>query len=1037
MIPIPPPEIRDGENLLMKFTDIFINKPVLAVVVSLLILVLGLRSINLLPVRQYPKTQNAVITVSTIYTGADPELVSGFITTPLENSIAQANGIDYLTSKSTQSMSTITANMRLNYDANVALSEINTKVNAVLNQLPRASQQPVITISTGEDMGSMIFGFYSKDLPTNNITDYLIRVVQPRLQAVEGVQTAEILGKQEYALRAWLDPDKMAAYGLTAADVTAALTANNFISALGRTQGQMVTVDLTAATGLHTVEEFRKLVIKSSNGAIVRLEDVAHVSLGADSYDMTVRFDGKAAVFMSIKVAPNANLLAVCDRVAEAFPSVAKQLPEGLEGKIVYDATDYVDSSVKEVIITLIEALLIVTLVIFLSLGSARSVLIPTVAIPLSLVGVFVIMLALGYTINLMTLLALVLAIGLVVDDAIIVVENVQRHLEGGAGLMQAAIMGARELASPIIAMTVVLIAVYLPIGFMGGLTGALFTEFAYTLAGAVLVSAIVALTLSPMMCSRILKAPEPGERHRFTEFIDRQFNRLRGGYSKLLRGALNSMPVVLVFAVLILGSNYFLFTNSRSELAPQEDQGFIMGMLTAAPDATLEQTRLYSLQTFDLLKGIAEIDHIFQVEGFNGLNSGYTGVVLKPWDKRTRTTRELQPEIQGKIGAIAGANAVFFQPPPLPGTGFGLPVEFVIGTTDSFARLDEVSKNFLQEAQKSGLFMYVDKDLKIDKPQTTLEVDRDKVAQMGLTMQDVGSAMASMLGGGYVNYFSMSGRSYKVIPQVRQSERLTPEQLMNYQVRTTGGTSVPVSTFATLKTQAVPVSINHFQQLNSSTISGILTPGVTLGQALEELKNIAGRVLPEGYSIDYGGESRQYIKESSALLVTFAFAMVIIFLCLAALFESFRDPVIVLVSVPMSICGALVFISLGVGDASLNIYTEVGLVTLIGLISKHGILIVQFANDLQREGRTRREAIELAAATRLRPILMTTAAMVLGVMPLVFADGAGAAGRYNMGLVISSGIAIGTLFTLFVVPAMYLLLAHEHTKAVRQDAAP
>lgn len=1014
----------------MKFTDLFINRPVLAIVLSLLILVLGIRSISLMPVREYPKTQNAVITVTTVYTGADPELVSGFITTPLENSIAQANGIDYLTSKSTQSVSAITANMRLNYDANVALSEINTKVNAVLNQLPKEAQQPVITISTGEDIGSLIIGFNSKDLHPSQITDYLIRVVQPKLQAVEGVQTAEIFGKQEFALRAWLDPDKMTAQGLTATDVANALAANNFISALGRTQGQMVTVDITAATGLHTVDEFRKMVVKSANGAIVRLEDIANVTLGADNYDYAVRFQGDTAVFMGIKTAPNANILSVAENVRKAFPNIQKQLPEGLEGQIVYDATEYVNSSIHEVIETLVEALLIVTLVIFLSLGSLRSVVIPTVAIPLSLIGAFLIMLALGYTINLMTLLALVLAIGLVVDDAIIVVENVQRHLEEGKSLMEAAILGARELAGPIVAMTIVLIAVYLPIGFMGGLTGALFTEFAYTLAGAVFISAIIALTLSPMMCSRALKAPEPGKRHRFIEFIDGQFNRLRAGYSRLLKGALNSMPVVLVFAAIILGSNYFLFTSAKSELAPQEDQGFLMGMLTAAPDAALQQTQLYSSQMVNLIKDIPEINMIFQVEGFFGLNSGFTGIGLKPWDERERTTKLIQPEIQERIGKIAGANTVVFPPPPLPGAGDGLPVQFVLGTTESFARLDEVSKSFLQEAQKTGMFMYVDADLKIDKPQTRLEVDRNKVAQMGLTMQDVGASMAYMLGGGYVNYFSMSGRSYKVIPQVTQKERLTAEQLLNYQVRTESGASIPVSTFATLKTEAVPVSINHFQQLNSSTISGILMPGITLGQALAELKTISERVLPEGYSVDYAGESRQYISESSALLLTFAFALIIIFLCLAALFESFRDPIIVLVSVPMSICGALIFISLGIGEASLNIYTEVGLVTLIGLISKHGILIVQFANDLQREGKTKREAIELAAATRLRPILMTTAAMVLGVMPLVFANGAGAEGRYNMGLVITTGIAIGTLFTLFVVPAMYLLLAHHLTSA-------
>jgi multidrug efflux pump len=1021
----------------MKFTDIFIKRPVLATVLSLLILVLGLRSMNLLPVRQYPVTQNAVVTVTTVYIGADPELVSGFITTPLENSIAQANGIGYLTSSSTQSVSTITANMRLNYDANVAISEINTKVNAVLNQLPRASQQPVISISTGEDIGAMIIGFYSEELPPNNITDYLIRVVQPKLQAVEGVQTADILGKQEFALRAWLDPDKMAAHGLTATDVSNALAANNFISALGRTQGQMVTVDITAATGLHTVDEFRNLVIKSVGGAIVRLGDIANVTLGAENYDSALRFDGKSALFMSIKVAPNANLLSVAKNIRKVFPAIEQQLPQGLDGRIVYDATNYVNSSIKEVVITLLEALFIVTLVIFLSLGSVRSVLIPMVAIPLSLIGAFLVMLALGYTINLMTLLALVLAIGLVVDDAIIVVENVHRHMEEGIPPLKAAIMGARELGSPIIAMTVVLIAVYLPIGFMGGLTGTLFTEFAYTLAGAVVVSAIIALTLSPMMCSRFLKVSGPNDHHRFTEFIDGQFNRLRNNYSGLLRGALNSLPVVLVFAAIILASNYFLFVNSRSELAPQEDQGFMMSMLTAAPDSTLQQTQTYSLQMAKMLSDIPEIAHLFQADGFFGLNSGFTGLVLKPWDERTRTTKTLQPEIQNRIGQIAGAKAVVFQPSPLPGTGHGLPVQFVIGTTDSFTRLDEVSQAFLEKTRASGLFMYVDADLKIDKPQSMLEVDRDKLAQMGLTMQDVGAAMASMLGGGYVNYFSMSGRSYKVIPQVKQSERLTADQLMNYQIKTASGESIAVSTFAKIKTNVVPVSINHFQQLNSSTISGILTPGITLGQGLDKLKTIAKEVLPEGYSTDYGGESRQYMQESSALLVTFAFALIIIFLALAALFESFRDPIIVLISVPMSICGALIFISLGIGGASLNIYTEVGLVTLIGLISKHGILIVQFANDLQREGKTKREAIEQAASTRLRPILMTTAAMVLGVLPLVFASGAGAAGRYNMGLVITTGIAIGTLFTLFVVPAMYLLMAHNLQSKKINDREP
>jgi len=1018
----------------MRFTDLFIKRPVLATVVSLLILVLGVRAAGVLPVRQYPLIQNAVVTVSTTYYGADPSLVAGFITTPLENSIAQANGIDYLTSSSILSLSTIQASLRLNYDPNKALTEINTRVNAVLNQLPRDAQLPVITIAVGETIDSMYIGFYSSVLPTNKITDYLIRVVQPKLQAVDGVQTAEILGQRQFALRAWLDPDRMAAYNISGTDVSDALAANDFISALGRTKGQMVTVDLTADTGLHTVDEFRSLVIKSQNGAIVRLGDIAKVTLGAEDYDTAVAFDGKSAVYIGIKVAPTANLLSVIRGVRNAFPSIAQQLPEGLDGRIVYDATKYVNSSIREVIFTLIEALLIVTAVIFLFLGTVRSVIIPTIAMPLSLIGAFFIMLVLGYTINLLTLLALVLAIGLVVDDAIIIVENVHRHIEGGMQPMQAAILGARELAGPIIAISVVLVAVYVPIGFMGGLTGSLFTEFAYTLAGAVAVSAIIALTLSPMMCSKFLRPYEHDGQNRFAAWIDHQFGRLRSGYEHLLHRALNMLPVVGVFALIILISIYFLYASSKSELAPQEDQGIVITVATAAPNATLEQTQLFTRQVYQTFESYPETDHVFQFDGISGLNSGIAGMVLKPWDQRSRTAAQIQPQVQMQISAITGIRAVAFQPAPLPGSGRGLPVQFVIGTTEPFERLNDVSQALIAKAYASGLFAYLDTDLKVDKPQTTVEFDRDKAAQLGLSMRTVGSALGSMLGGGYVNYFSLSGRSYKVIPQVMQRERLNAAQLQNYYITTPSGGAVPFATIARLKTTVVPESLNHFQQLNAATISAVTNPGVTLGQALETLQTLSKDVLPLGYTIDYAGQSRQYEQESSALLVTFFFSLIIIFLSLAALFESFRDPFTVLVSVPMSICGAMIFISLGVGSASLNIYTEVGLVTLIGLISKHGILIVQFANDLQREGKGKREAIEMAAAIRLRPILMTTAAMVLGVLPLVTASGAGAAGRFNMGLVIMTGVAIGTLFTLFVVPAMYMFLAEEHTKKIEKE---
>lgn len=1013
----------------MNITDIFVRRPVLASVVSIFILVLGLRAMSLLGVRQYPATQNAVVTVTTVYTGADPALVAGFISTPLENAVAQANGIDYLTSSSAQSVSIIKANLLLNYDVNKALTEISTKISSVLNQLPREAQQPSISVSVGESLDSMYIGFYSKTLPANKISDYLVRVVQPKLQTVTGVQTAEILGNKQFALRAWLNPQQMASLGVTPADVTQALAANDYIAAVGRTQGQMVTVDLTADTGIKSTEAFKNLVLRSQGNAIVRLKDVAHVTLGSENYDETVTFDGENAVFIGIKVAPGANVLTVIEGVRKAFPAVAAQLPQGLEGRIVYDTTEYIESSIHEVNKTLVEALIIVTVVIFLFLGSLRSVLIPAVAMPLSLIGAFFLMLIFGYTINLLTLLALVLAIGLVVDDAIIMVENIHRHIENGLTPFDAALQGARELAGPIIAISVVLIAVYVPVGFMGGLTGALFTEFAFTLTGAVGVSAIVALTLSPVMCALFLKPTLVADKESFATKVDHIFNGVRLGYERFLRGVLNNLPVVLVFALIVLTANFFLYKAAKSELAPVEDPGFILSFYSAAPNASLAQTRLYSGEIQKIFATFPETAHTFQLDGMGGLSSGMAGLVLKPWDQRKRLSQTVSEELQQKLAGLSGLNAVAFLPPALPGGGEGLPVQFVIGTTDSFERLDEMSQALLLKARQSGVFMFADTDLKFNKPQVEIVVDRDKAAQMGLTMQEIGGALGTMLGGGYINYFSLAGRSYKVIPQVAQRERLNAEQLKNFHVRTATGKLISLGTLVHLKKKVVPQSLNHFQQLNAATISGVPMPGLTQGQVLAKLQAIAKEILPGGYTVDYSGASRQFVKESSAIVVTFFFALVVIFLVLAAQFESFRDPLIVLVSVPLSICGAMIFISLGVGGASLNIYTQVGLVTLVGLITKHGILIVEFANELQREGKTKREAVLLAAGIRLRPILMTTASTVLGVLPLVMASGAGAAGRFSMGLVIMTGISIGTLFTIFMVPAMYMLLAADHAR--------
>ena len=1010
----------------MNFTDIFVKRPVLASVVSLAILVLGLRGLGSLPIQQYPHTESAVVTVVTSYYGADPDVVAGFITTPLENAIAQANGIDYMTSTSGSGLSNITVNLRLNYDANKALTEINTKVNSVLNSLPPQSQQPVLSVSAGMGTAAMYLGFSSKVLPQNKITDYLVRIVQPKLQAVEGVQTAEILGGKNFALRAWLDPNKLAAYALTAADVQAKLAQNDYISGIGSTRGQMTQTTLTASTGIHTVEEFEALAIKQDGDAIVRLKDVAKVTLGSEEYDTNFTFDGKEGVSMGINIAPNANLLDVIKGVRAVFPEIQAQLPAGLMGEIVYDTTDFVNAAIKEVVRTLVEALVIVTLVVFAFMGSPRAVFIPTVAMPLSLVGTFAMMVLFGFSINLLTLLALVLAIGLVVDDAIIVVENINRHIEEGMLPIPASLRAARELGGPIIAMTIVLVAVYVPVGFQGGLTGTLFKEFALTLVGAVTISAIVALTLSPMMCSRMLR-PQGAvvalwEKNLVT-FIDRQFEKVHRVYMRLLGASLKTLPVTLLFAAIILSSIYFLYGSAQSELAPAEDESFLVSFSTPATNATIDQRKMYGAQLHSLISKHEELAHMFQIY-FPG--QSLAGFVLKPWEERDKTTSQLQPIMQNDLNTIAGTQAAVFLPPSLPGTQ-GLPIQFSIGTTQPFAQLNDVNQQFLREALKSGMFIFLNSDLKINRPQSNIEIDRDKAAQLGLTMSDVGNAMSSMLGGGYVNYFSIEGRSYKVIPQVQQSSRLNSEQLLDYHIRAADGSTLPLSTIATLKTKTVPESLNHFQQLNSATIQGVPMPGVTLGATLDYLQDLAARTLPKGYFIDYGGQTRQYVQESSGFIVTFAFALIVIYLSLAALFESFRDPIIILVSVPMSIAGALIFISLGIGGATLNIYTQVGLVTLMGLISKHGILIVEFANEAQKEGKSKLEAVEAAASIRLRPIMMTTAAMVFGVFPLIFASGAGAASRFSIGLVIASGISIGTLFTLFVVPAVYMVLATDH----------
>ena len=1012
----------------MHFTDIFIKRPVLATVVSILILLVGWRALTLLNVRQYPVSNSAIVTVTTVYTGASADLIQGFITSPLEKQIASAEGIDYLESNSVPSASIITAHLKLNYDSNAALTQITSKVNKVRNQLPADAFDPTIDVQVGETTSSMYLSFYSTELDSNQITDYLTRVVQPKLAAVDGVQSASILGGRTFAMRIWLKPDRLAAYGVSPAQVRQALASNNSLAAVGATKGSLISVNLNAATDLHTAEEFKQLVIRRQGNAIIRLRDIADVVLGAESYDSEVHYGGQDATFIGINVLPSANALTVIQDVRKVVPEIEAQLPAGLKVNIPYDATAYINGAIHEVAVTLAEALVIVMVVIFLFLGSLRSVIIPLVAMPLSLIGAGFLMLVMGFTINLLTLLAMVLAIGLVVDDAIVVVENIHRHIEEGLSPMAASLQGARELGGPVIAMTITLAAVYAPIGFQGGLTGTLFREFAFTLVGAVVISGLVALTLSPMMCSRLLQ--HDTSKRGFAHFLDVTFDKLQVRYEHLLDGMMQTWPVLLVIPVISIALIIPFWSMTKHELAPDEDQGIIIAFSTSAPNANIDQTSLFANENAKIIGSFPETANIFQIVGFNGVNTAITGMVFKPWGDpaRKRSTLQLLPEVTEKLNHVAGFKTFAFLRPPLPGGGSGPQVQYVLLSTDAPERIAQVADEFVKRAFASGLFYFADSDLKFDQLRGDIEIDRSKAADLGVNMQQVAADVGSMLGGGYVNYFNIQGNSYKVIPQVERDFRLNPTQLGNYYVNGGSGKLVALSTFAKVKFKVQPQGLKHFQQLSAATISAVPRQGVSLGQALEFFNGESAKILPQGYSVDYGGQSRQYVQEGSSLVVAFVFGAIIIFLVLAALFESFRDPLIILLgSVPMTLVGALVFLFLGA--ASINIYTEVGFITLVGLISKHGILIVQFANRLQEAGKSKREAIEHAAAVRLRPILMTTAAMVFGVMPLITATGAGAASRFSMGIVIATGMSVGTLFTLFVVPSVYMLIARDYAK--------
>ena len=1010
------------------FTDLFIRKPVIALVVNIVILVVGIVAYTKLNTRQYPRSDSAAVNVTTIYFGASADTVRGYITTQLERVISSADGIDYIESSSGAGVSTIRVYLRLNYDTNAALAQISSKIDQVRNELPPEAETPTISVETADSQfASAYLSFYSDTLDQNQITDYLNRMVQPQLSAVKGVQRADVLGGRVFAMRVWLKPEELAARNISPAEVRSALQSNNALAAVGATKGTMFSVSLVANTDLKNVDEFKRLVVAQRNGTVIRLADVADVVLGAEDYNTEVKFGGQTATFMGIWVLPTESTVEVIKRVRAIMPEIERALPAGLNAKIAYDGTKYIDDALKEILRTLIETLIIVMLVIFIFMGSLRSVLIPIVAMPLSLIGALALMFAFGFTINLLTLLAVVLAVGIVVDDAIVVVENIERHIRAGQTPVEAAILGARELVGPVISMTITLAAVYAPIAFQGGLTGALFREFAMTLAGAVAVSGFVALTLSPMMSAYLLKDHDHEEAG-LSGTINHVFDRIRNRYEKMIGASLGWVPVTITgaFLLTLLIVPFIMF--AQQELAPKEDQGVVFGILQTAPTSTIDQNVIFASEVQKVFTSVPEYENSFQLTFARG---GFAGIILKPWSERKRSSIEIQEALQAPAAKIAGLNVIVTTPEPLP-SGGQFPIELVLRSTADHREMLEFAQKLVLYANTDAndphgapTFYFADSDLKFDLPQVEVEIDKDKVASMGLNLSDVARDLGSMLGGGYVNRFINDGRSYRVIPQVERGQRLNPEQLLNYHVRGPAGQLIPLSTIATLKHTVQPRSLNRFQQLNSVTITGV---GPSIDLALKKLEAKAAEILPPGYSIDYGGQSRQLRTEGNALWKAFVLAGLLIFLVLAAQFNSFRDPFIILLgSVPLALAGALVPIFLW--KTTLNIYSQIGLITLVGLIAKNGILIVEFANSLQEQGVAKRDAIRRAAATRLRPVLMTSAATVFGHLMLIFVTGPGAAARNSIGWVLVVGMAVGTVFTLYVVPAFYMMIAKDQSK--------
>lgn len=1003
------------------FTDLFIKHPVLAIVVNLAILLVGYRALTALPVQQYPQIESSSVVITTVYVGASAETVRGFLTTPIERAVSAISGVDYIESTSRAGVSQVTVRLKLNHDSTKALAEITARLQQVRSELPSEAEPPAIEIQRADrPYATFYLSFTSDERDVPAITDWLTRTLQPKLSTLPGVQRVGIEAGRPIAMRVWIDPDRLAAYHLSPGDVHAALRRNNYLAAVGRTQGNLVQVDLLANTDLRSVDEFSDLIVSHRDGALVRLSDVARVELGSEEAQMTAKLNRREAVYVSIWPLAGVNEIDVAHRLREEMEQLRSTVPKDIDMRLAYDATLFMEDALTEITKTLAETILIVGLVVFLFMGSIRTALVPLVAMPVSLVGAAILMLALGFSLNLLTILAIVLAVGLVVDDAIVVVENVERHVREGRSRLQAALIGARELVGPILAMTITLAAVYAPIGFQGGLTGTLFLEFAMTLAAAVVVSGVVAVTLSPVMSSKFVHPS--GEEGRLTKLVNRGFDVVRRAYTRMLDGALQIRWAIVAVAILVTASAWPMYMASRQELAPVEDQGHISMFMQAAPDSSLVASNRESLRVIDQVTSFPEAEFMWSLTTSWG---GFGGMKTRDWRERTRTTEELVGELYARVSQVPGLRVFPRLDPPLPNAG-QFDVELVLQSDLPPERMLESAMRVVGAGWQSGKFLYVDTDLKIDLPQARVVIDRDQIADLGLDLAGVGRELATLLGGGHVNRFNYFDRSYKVIPQIGEEGRATLDPMLDLKIKTPGGELVPVSTFTRIETTTAPRTLNRFQQRNAVRIFGGVKPGVTKEEGLRALETAAA--ADPRLDVDTAGESRQIRREGSALTLTLGFAVVLIYLVLAAQFRSFRDPLIVLLgSVPLAISGALIFSTLDL--TTINIYSQVGLITLVGLIAKNGILIVQFANTLRGQGLSKLEALREACSTRLRPVLMTTAATILGHLPLVFVTGPGAEARNSIGTILVAGMTIGTLFTLFVVPAFYSLIAATQPK--------